>query len=222
MRSVSSSLLWSLCVVWGVTGCGVQDATAPPPPVRTAVAEPSSAGDQSESASAVSNQTESGTQDADGSGVASSGETRTEIQAFDGMKFAVPSSWKQLPLSQMQQGIIAAKFGIPAVSDDISLTLSTSGGSVEDNINRWQGQFSGGEPMQKESLSANGQDATVVRLQGQFSPGFGRPAESGWCMIGVIIPMAEHNYYVKLTGPQADVAGAEAQFLEFCRSARRE
>lgn len=142
------------------------------------------------------------------------------LQSFDGMKFEVPAGWVRQPLSQMQMGIVAAKFGMPAISDDLLLTLSTSGGSLEDNIGRWEGQFSGGEPPRRETLSMNGQDATVVRLSGRFTPGFGRAPENGWSMTGVIIPMTGQNYFLKLTGPQAAVAAAEESFLTFCRSAR--
>ncbi|MEZ6042588.1 MAG: hypothetical protein R3C20_18995 [Planctomycetaceae bacterium] len=144
-----------------------------------------------------------------------------EFQEFDGMKFLVPASWESMELSGMQKGIIAAKFSIPSAGDDVSLTLSTSGGSLEDNIRRWQGQFSGGPDIVTESIKADGQDATVVRLQGTFSPGFGRPSQDGYAMTGVVIPMGQTNYYIKLTGPIEGVSSADAEFIEFCKSARR-
>jgi hypothetical protein len=187
-------------------GCGEPLSEAPAPPVRKAV----------EASAPEASATQTDETPAAATGAVSSG----EMQIFDGMKFFVPATWKSLPLSSMQVGIIAAKFGIPKISDQISLTLSTSGGSVEDNISRWQGQFQGGDPLQQETLTISGEQCTVVRLQGRFSPGFGRPSEDDWCMTGVIIPMSEQNYYIKLTGPRADVAAAEPEFLEFCRSAR--
>lgn len=194
-------------------GCDNGESGATAPPIRTAIQPPASAPPVSEESA--------GTPEAAGAG-ASSAMVAGQTQSFDGMKFQVPANWQQLPLSAMQAGIVAAKFGIPDISADVTLTLSTSGGSVEDNIRRWEGQFSGGEPMPRDTISADGKDATVVRLQGEFSPGFGRPAEANWQMIGVIIPMSEHNYFIKLTGPAADVARAEEQFLKFCRSAQRD
>lgn len=190
-------------VVANLSGCGQQSQTDLVPPVKSAATAEESR--SMEGAAATGELAAGG-----GAG----------LQEFDGMKFMVPEDWKQLELSAMQKGIIAAKFGIPTAGESISLTLSTSGGSLEDNLQRWEGQFSGGPAMIREAFSADGKEATLVRLQGQFSPGFGRPDEDGWGMLGVVIPLGSFNYYIKLTGPQEEVAKAEEQFLEFCRSAR--
>lgn len=188
-----------------IIGC---DETAVPvasPPTKNAV--PSSAEEVSSAGFAATS--------SDGSSPAGG------FQEFDGMKFLLPDGWVQMELSDMQKGIIAGKFGIPSAGENTTLTLSTSGGSIEDNLKRWEGQFSGNQPMVQETISADGQDATLVRLQGTFSPGFGRPTEDGWGMIGVVIPMSGHNYYIKLTGPLEEISKAEQQYLEFCKSARR-
>lgn len=201
--------LLAICVL---VGCEKSQNAADSPPVKTA-ASPAVAG----APASAEDHAEAGVGNSAGLETGGGG-----LQSFDGMKFDVPADWSKQTLSQMQIGIISAKFGIPSISDDISLTLSTSGGSLEDNIGRWEGQFSGGDAPRRETISIDGKDATVVRLSGRFSPGFGRPSEDGWCMTGVIIPMTGHNYYVKLTGPQADVSMAEEAFLKFCRSARPE
>jgi hypothetical protein len=208
---ILNALIAGIALCW-LPGCGEPASEAPAPPVRKAVeaSAPNASATQTSETPPAAAATETST-DTVGAG---------EMQTFDGMKFLVPAAWKSLPLSSMQVGIIAAKFGIPKISDQISLTLSTSGGSVEDNISRWQGQFQGGDPLQQETLSISGEQCTVVRLQGRFSPGFGRPSEDDWCMTGVIIPMSGQNYYIKLTGPRADVTAAEPEFLAFCRSAR--
>ncbi len=194
-----------MTVLLNLIGCGQQSQTDSVPPVKSAASEEESFSEEG----AV----ESGAMTAGAGGAAG-------LQEFDGMKFMVPEDWKQLELSAMQKGIIAAKFGIPGAGESNSLTLSTSGGSLEDNLKRWEGQFSGGPAMIREVFSVDGKEATLVRLQGQFSPGFGRPNEDGWGMLGVVIPLGSFNYYIKLTGPQEEVAKAEEQFLEFCRSAR--
>ena len=144
------------CLIF-VAGCGQTTAPKEVPPVKTAAASETQAKSDPK---------------ANEKSTSTSG---TGLQEFDGMGFQVPSSWKPLQLSDMQRGIIAAKFGIPEAGENISLTLSTSGGSLEDNLARWEGQFSGGDSMVRETISADGQDATLIRLQGRFSPGFGRP-----------------------------------------------
>ncbi len=214
---------WPLFIVIAVlpmwSGCDLAQQNTDVPPVRTATVDSTANSDKSATASGSPQSAQS----ASGASVPGSVKASENLQqAFDGMKFYVPSSWKQLPLSQMQMGIVAAKFGLPEIGEDISLTLSTSGGSIEDNIQRWEGQFRDGEPLTRETVSIDGKEATIVRLQGTFSAGFGRAPESDWRMIGVIIPMTQHNYFIKLTGPAQEISEAESEFLEFCRSARRE
>lgn len=196
-------------------GCAEPTTSESTPPVRTAedsaATEPAAAGSD---AAATAEKTETSAEPAAGDAA--------ELKAFDGMKFAVPATFESMALSEMQKGIIAAKFGIPSIGEDISFTLSISGGSLEDNIGRWKGQFSGGTPAVQETLGTNAGEATVVKLSGDFAPGMGRPPQTGWSMIGVIIPMGERNYYVKLTGPTDQVTRAEESFLAFCKSARPE
>ena len=201
-----------------VGGCGRGDSAATAPPVRTAATAPEAG--TSPAAAAVP---DTGTGQSSGA-PATPGATGAEsgVQSFAGMKFLVPTAWKSLPLSQMQMGIIAAKFGMPEISEDVSLTLSATGGSRDDNVRRWEDQFSGGEPPARDVVAIGTEQATIVRLQGRFTPGFGRSPEENWSMTGVIIPMTGQNYYLKLTGPTADVARAEDDFLKFCQTARPE
>ena len=199
-------------------GCSREDSSTTAPPVRTAATAPDAG---SSSAAAAVAQTGTGhSSEALATPGAAGGESG--MQSFAGMKFPVPAAWKSLPLSQMQMGIIAAKFGMPEISEDLSLTLSATGGSLEDNVRRWEDQFSGGEPPVRDVMVIGTEQATIVRLQGRFTPGFGRSPEENWSMTGVIIPMTGQNYYLKLTGPTADVARAEEEFLKFCQTARLE
>ncbi|MFN8710013.1 MAG: hypothetical protein ACK50J_25365, partial [Planctomyces sp.] len=145
-RFSSAFLRSSLC---GLMLCGCSDSgnSVAPPPTKTAStpgapdadslnSEPSpTSASSSESPTASENAANgSSTGTASDSSSAANGESSaaggvTAMETYDGMKFSVPAAWKKLPLSAMQQGIIAAKFGIPELGDDISLTLSTSGGS---------------------------------------------------------------------------------------------
>jgi hypothetical protein len=196
-KSQTSALILPSCLITLViVGCQPVETESVAPPVKTANASPPVAVP-------------------DDAGTAAS-----ERQVFDGMSFVVPPKWASQPLSQMQKGIIAARFGVPEVNNDITVTLSVSGGSKQDNISRWEGQFGGGTPPQQESIRTGGGDADLIRLAGRFSPGFGRPTQDDWTMLGLIIPMGERHYFVKLTGPSADINRVEQEFLDFCKSAR--
>jgi hypothetical protein len=199
-----ASLVLPICVLCltGIAGCQPEVSEQTPPPIKTA-----------EDATGTSDtETQSGDE----------GSTGSTLQGFDGMAFYVPAAWKKQSLSQMQQGIISARFGVPDVDSELTITLSVSGGGREGNISRWEGQFSGGPPMVQETLRTAGGDADLIRLSGRYSPGFGRPPQEDASMIGLIIPLGQQHYFVKLTGPTDAVKSVEADFIEFCKSARPE
>lgn len=192
-------LLGSLSFPW-LIGCTEETVTTSVPPVKTA--------DDSVATAKPSDE--------------SPGTAPSERQGFDGLEFLVPEGWKKVPLSQFQMGIISAKFEIPEAGPDVTLTLSRSGGGVAANLDRWRGQFSQTRPEVTDTISVAGTDASLIDLEGRFSAGFGRDPMDGWRMIGVIAPISEQSYFMKLTGPVAEVEAAREAFLTFAGSAVRE
>ena len=144
-----------------------------------------------------------------------------ERQEFDGLEFVVPSSWKKVELSQMQMGIITARFQMPDAGPGVTLTLSRSGGGVEANLNRWKGQFSNKSREDVESVTIAGVESTLIDQEGKFAGGFGKPAADGWRMLGAIVPLPDQGYFIKLTGPAAEVEAVEEDFRAFIKSASR-
>lgn len=140
-------------------------------------------------------------------------------QAFGGLKFVVPTDWKKVPLSDFQKGVIAARFTMPKAGADITLTLSRSGGGIDANLDRWRGQVASTRPEIVDTISVAGLDATVIDMEGLFSGGFGKPPQNDWRMLGIIVPLSDQGYFLKLTGPTADVSAVEEEFLKFARSA---
>ena len=140
-----------------------------------------------------------------------------------GFRFQVPGGWKQVALSPEQQGVIAARFEIPSAGPDVRLTLSTVGGGIESNIERWITQFdlrkeSAPRP---ESFEVDGIPVTWVDLTGTYH-GMGSEYQPDWRMLGAAFDGKPEGYYIKLTGPEAAVAEIAAQFRTFVESARRE
>lgn len=191
----------SIVVAFAAIGCDNSDSTSSAPPTKTAATEAK----------------EETTTQLPVDSVASS-----ERQAFDGLKFQVPDDWKQVELSQFQMGIISAKFEIPSAGPDVTLTLSRSGGGIEANLDRWRGQVEQSRPEATETISVAGIDATLVDLEGRFSAGFGRDPQDGWRMLGIVVPLADQGYFMKLTGPAGDVETVKEQFKAFAKSAVKE
>ncbi|QDU37146.1 hypothetical protein Mal4_14540 [Maioricimonas rarisocia] len=145
---------------------------------------------------------------------------------ISGFRFTVPAGWKQVNLSAAQRGFVDAKFTIPSAGDEVTMTLSTVGGGVEANIERWIGQFRmpEGTTPETETLTVDDLAVTIVDLQGTFQgmPAVSGPAQENWRMLGAAYDGEPLDFYVKLTGPAEKLAELKEPFREFVTSARRE
>ncbi|MEM9074820.1 MAG: hypothetical protein AAGE52_40360 [Myxococcota bacterium] len=99
------------------------------------------------------------------------------------------------------------------------------GGAVQENINRWVGQFQtpqGGpvEDAEVETKTVNGFEVTTVDVTGVFAGmGMGGSApQSGTRMLGAIVVGPEGPIFFKLVGPEATVATAATAFNDLIGS----
>lgn len=141
-----------------------------------------------------------------------------------GMRFEVPVGWEEKNLSST---MILGEFTLPGDTGPGRLTLSTAGGGTSANMDRWRGQFQPGpnDPEPKESkIFAAGKEVTLLEVTGSFNDSFGGGGlKPNWQLLGAAIPIdADHNYFVKLTGPRETVSARRAEFLKFVESARLE
>ncbi len=198
-RAVCSLLLGGLAM----TGCNESTATREPPlPVAKSLEAEKPA---ASSAAATS--------------------TGTVERNFSGAIFQVPVAWREAP---SKSDFIIAEFTVPGSAGDGRLTLSTAGGEVQANIDRWKGQFGRGsdDPSPKESpLTVDGKDARLVELFGSYQgmePGATRKKDQA--MLGVVIPLRiserETNYFVKLTGPRETLTKVRDEFVKFVETAK--
>lgn len=144
---------------------------------------------------------------------------------LDAITSTAPAGWQRKPPSS---SFVAAEFALPGAEGedaDGRLTVSTAGGGVEANIDRWKGQFN---PLAKESpqeeIDLNGLKATVVDFSGDFSdqrgpfaPAVQRP---DYRMIAAIIPVEGQLFFIKATGPQKTIASHADKIHEFIRSVK--
>lgn len=136
-----------------------------------------------------------------------------------GLAFEVPEGWERVELSSFQMGIIAARFKINVDDEEITVTLSRSGGGTDANLDRWRGQVESSRDEVVEEMTLAGQPAVFIDLQGRFSPGFGKPAADNQQMLGAIIEMPDQGYFVKLTGAAEAVSQVKDDFRKFLKSA---
>jgi len=143
--------------------------------------------------------------------------------------FTVPKSWIRKPpkISSMVHGL--AEYAIPKAEGDKAdgrLTIITAGGTIEDNVDRWKGQF-GAKPDKEneETVNASGIKIMLVDLAGTFSDSMGGPmapavVRPDYRMLGAIfeIPGGTERYFVKCTGPTKTITAHADEIKGFLSS----
>ncbi|MGE3315133.1 MAG: hypothetical protein AB7O26_08440 [Planctomycetaceae bacterium] len=168
-----------------------------------------------------------GKNDAAGKGNPASGETASQQPQqlkFEGIEFTVPAGWKQVPIPSEKKGFIDGQLMIPAGGEEVALTLSSIGGGIEANVERWKSQFeleADSKPV-VESIDIGGRKGTWVDLSGTFTSAIGgKPGPHPKSrMLGVGIPVEPREFYLKVTGPADAVAKVREPLREFVATAR--
>lgn len=151
-------------------------------------------------------------------GAASYAAEPTKLELSDGkMSVVAPESWKKVEPSVR---IIDYEFSAPAAEEGGEpgrITIMGAGGSIEQNVDRWVGQFAGAvkQPMKEEKIA--GQTVYIVDISGDFRDQRGpfAPAEikKDYRMLGAIIKSEKAGqYFIKFTGPKATVEHNEKAF----------
>jgi hypothetical protein len=131
-------------------------------------------------------------------------------------RFQTPDGWQ--PLRALPQFAIEA-FQVADGRDKATVTISSVGGSVAENVVRWRGQLQlpavRAEDIAKDlrPMKAAGLDGTYVDLT---NPRASDPAKNR--ILGVILPAQGTNWIVKMTGPDELVGRQKANFEAFVES----
>jgi len=159
-----------------------------------------------------------GTRDA-GQGEAPSG----PVVAFGMVQLTAPEGWIRKP---PRSGFVRAEFSLPRAEGDSAdgrLTVTVAGGSVEDNIERWRGQFAGKpEKESQEKIKVSQTEVALVDFSGTYldqgammGPGTEQP---GYRMLGAIFDLGGELHFIKAYGPAKTMAAQADKFRSFVRS----
>ena len=140
--------------------------------------------------------------------------------------------WKSVkPKSRM----LEIEIEVPKVEGDEAngrLTIMGAGGSIDANVQRWEGQFSQADGAATEAktknLTVQEMIVTMVDISGTFTQTMGGPFSGGkkvespdQRMLAAIIQTPESgNYFVKLVGPAATIKANEAEFEKMIKGAK--
>lgn len=141
-------------------------------------------------------------------------------------KLTAPEGWQR---KQPRVGFILAEFTLPKAEGDAAdgrLTVTSAGGGIKENVDRWRGQFTGKpEKDSEKKIKVDDVDVTLVDFSGTFQESHGMmgPTEDrpNYRMIGAIIELEEKLYFIKAYGPDKTMAGNEKKFDEFVQSLKK-
>ena len=147
---------------------------------------------------------------------------------FGSLTLTAPPGW---PRKQPKSNKIQAEYALPKAEGDKRdgrLTLSLAGGSIEDNIERWKGQFGGNpEKSKQEEMKVSGisvtLSVTLVDFSGDFNDGMGGSGveQPGYRMIAAIVPVGKQLHFVKAYGPEKTMEAQAEKIKAFIRSAKK-
>ncbi|HUI63286.1 MAG TPA: hypothetical protein VL126_00470 [Bacteroidota bacterium] len=155
-----------------------------------------------------------------GQGGASSPLLGTSVGSASGVKWSVPKRW----VEQGQRPMRVGTYVVPASEGDtepgecaIFYFGVGQGGSVDDNINRWVGQFEQSGVPAKSSKDIGGLKVTLVQIAGAYlAPGGPMMQSTGkkenYRLLGAIVEAPQGPVFFKFTGPAKSVGAAEGEF----------
>ena len=140
-----------------------------------------------------------------------------QFDVADGqLKFSAPGAWKKI---QPKFDFYHAEFNIPKADGDEKegrITFSQVGGSIDQNLDRWEGQFvdidtANEEHVKKEKATISGLNVQMIRIAGTFQDGAGpfapKTKRADYVLIGAAIEMEKGaNVYIKSYGPKKTMA----------------
>jgi hypothetical protein len=140
------------------------------------------------------------------------------------LRWSAPEGWKAIkPASNMRY----AEYLIEGDSTPLSLTIfyfgPNGGGSIQQNIDRWTGQFDTTQGSEAEvgERTVNGMTVHTVDVSGTYDAGAamgGGAPKKAQRMLGAIVEAPTGNYFIKLVGPEGAVSQQTEQFEAFISS----
>jgi hypothetical protein len=137
------------------------------------------------------------------------------------LTWAVPKRWS---VAENPSTFRIATYKVPHApkeTDDAEVSVSQAGGSLEDNIKRWEAQFDGAPKAARSEKTVGGLKIIIVDIRGAYLGGMaGGPKKEGMRMLAAIVP-TEMSHFFKLTGTEATVKAAEPDFNELVASMKK-
>ena len=133
------------------------------------------------------------------------------------IKFTVPKEWKETPPGTLQ----IHRFVVGDPKDPVEISISSAGGDLVANVNRWRAQV-GLQPIGEGEMASALSDTKVFDLKAGQIEIIGPPGEKQQAIIGIIAPSGRTNWFIKLKGPVKPALEQKKNFEEFVKSLKME
>lgn len=151
------------------------------------------------------------------------------IQVFDTLTMTIPGGWKSVP---PKSRIVEKEYTLILDGPEdpkTRVTLMAAGGGVDQNIKRWEGQFSESKEADVEKFSVGEQTIHFVKLQGTYNETMGggpfsggtKVKREGYMMLGGIVEMKDgRQYFIKMIGPEDEVKPQTEAFKKMLKETK--
>jgi len=132
--------------------------------------------------------------------------------------FDLPEGWTDLSESGMR--VVNLRAGED--TQCYVILLAGEAGGLLENLNRWRSEVGLG-PMTAEGVAdleqveLLGEPCPVLEVSGEYQ-GMGAEPGAGRTLLATLLIRSEGSVFVKMVGPEAEVAAHRAGFLDFVRS----
>jgi hypothetical protein len=160
-------------------------------------------------------------------------ETKTEIKnevnsnriRIGNLLANVPDTWRGIrPSSSMR----LREFRLGVAADDATLAIFKNiGGTIDNNLERWSGQFGYSLSDSEVNIRAeniNGMQVSIISILGTYTNTMvfsnATQPKPNYRLLGAIADTPDGLYYFKLTGPNTMIIGRTEEFTRFIQSLR--
>ena len=149
--------------------------------------------------------------------------------ANPGLAWNVPRNWNTAEARPMR----LATYGVPALAGDgegaecaVFYFGPTQGGGVQENLDRWVGQFVNPHDPQRSQQTINGFPVYRISVKGEYLTQTGPMMQTtgtkkGYALLGAIVEGPAGRVFFKLTGPEKTIAGSKKEFENMLGSLRK-
>lgn len=140
---------------------------------------------------------------------------------YTGISFEIPDSW-----TDQQAQMVDSKYLVSTEKGNIEITLTSMGGGIQANLDRWVKQVRRDRNDEPEwsKLDVAGVESEQVDVRGRYASAVGGDTgtRQQTRLIGIAVPLPLRDFFIKLVGPREAMVDFDSDLSAFLKTAKRE